>query len=54
MRAALESLSVRDRTVHIQFQAVPEVALTLRGPGHVAACVLERTPFGPRATPSRS
>jgi hypothetical protein len=23
---------------------VPEVGLTVRGPGHVAACVLDRTP----------
>jgi oligopeptide/dipeptide ABC transporter ATP-binding protein len=28
--------------VHIAFQPVPEVQLTVRGPGHVAACVLEK------------
>jgi oligopeptide/dipeptide ABC transporter ATP-binding protein len=28
--------------VHVAFQPVPEVELTIRGPGHIAACVLDR------------
>lgn len=40
MRAALEDLLVRERNVRIRFQPVEEVALTSRGPGHDAACVL--------------
>ncbi len=44
MRAALERLEVSDTSVHIGFQPVDEVALTVRGPGHEAACVLDELP----------
>ena len=44
MRAALEELSVHEREVRLRFREVAEVELTGRGPGHVAACVLERAP----------
>lgn len=39
-------LEVRQDTtkVHVAFQPVPEVELTVRGPGHVAACVLDGMP----------
>jgi hypothetical protein len=36
MQAALEDLAVSGRDVRIRFLAVEEVALTERGPGHVA------------------
>ncbi|HXV72633.1 MAG TPA: ABC transporter ATP-binding protein [Acidimicrobiia bacterium] len=43
-RAALADVRQDSTGVHIAFQPVPEVVLTPRGPGHVAACVLEETP----------
>jgi oligopeptide/dipeptide ABC transporter ATP-binding protein len=54
MRAAMEAVSVDGREVRIRFHPVDEVALTQRGPDHVAACVLERAPFSAqRVTLSR-
>ncbi|HEX2255968.1 MAG TPA: hypothetical protein VHG92_04550, partial [Afifellaceae bacterium] len=44
MRAAMEELTVRGGTVTVRFREVDEVELTERGPGHVAACVLDRAP----------
>ncbi|HSR44117.1 MAG TPA: ABC transporter ATP-binding protein [Acidimicrobiia bacterium] len=44
MIEALELLEVTERTVHIRFRSVAEVALTSRGPGHEAACVLDTLP----------
>ena len=41
MREALEHASVEENTVRIRFHPVDEVQLTERGPGHVAACVLD-------------
>ena len=49
MRQALQELEVRDSKVHIRFQPVDEVQLTSRGPGHVAACVLDELPSPPDA-----
>jgi oligopeptide/dipeptide ABC transporter ATP-binding protein len=43
-REALLDVSVETTRVHVAFQPVPEVGLTVRGPGHVAACVLHRMP----------
>ena len=43
-REALLDVSTETTRVHVAFQPVPEVGLTVRGPGHVAACVLDRTP----------
>jgi oligopeptide/dipeptide ABC transporter ATP-binding protein len=43
-REALLDVSTETTTVHVAFQPVPEVELTVRGPGHVAACVLDRVP----------
>jgi oligopeptide/dipeptide ABC transporter ATP-binding protein len=40
MRAALDEAAVDGRDARIRFRPVEEVALTVRGPGHVAACVL--------------
>ncbi len=47
MRSALQRLEVSGTSVHIGFQPVDEVLLTQRGPGHEAACVLDRLPGGP-------
>ncbi len=47
MRAALESAEVSGSTVRIRFRPVDEVVLTDRGPGHVAACVLDELPDRP-------
>ncbi len=41
MRAAMEDFELQGREVHFRFRAVDEVALTARGPGHAAACVLD-------------
>jgi hypothetical protein len=41
MRAALEELAVKGATVHLRFREVARVELTDRGPGHVAACLLD-------------
>jgi oligopeptide/dipeptide ABC transporter ATP-binding protein len=43
-RQALVDLRQEGANLHLAFQEVPEVELTPRGPGHVAACVLDRTP----------
>lgn len=43
-RQALVDLKQDGTKLHVAFQPVPEVALSSRGEGHVAACVLERTP----------
>jgi len=43
-REALVEVKQAGNAVHVVFEMVPEVELTTRGPGHVAACVLERTP----------
>lgn len=43
-REALVELTREDSTVRVSFKSVPEVTLTERGPGHVAACVLEELP----------
>ena len=40
MRAAMDEPALRGREVHIRFHEVGEVELTERGPGHVAACIL--------------
>jgi len=53
MRLALEELSVREREVRIRFRPVEEVALTKRGPDHVAACVLEPASHGSIRVPLR-
>ncbi len=47
MRAALESTEVSGSTVRVRFRPVDEVVLTNRGPGHVAACVLDQLPPAP-------
>jgi oligopeptide/dipeptide ABC transporter ATP-binding protein len=44
MRAALESVDVDGATVSARFRPVDDIALTRRGPEHVAACVLDRFP----------
>ncbi len=44
MRAAMEELAIHERAVRIRFAEVPEVALTTRGPDHLAACVLDSRP----------
>jgi oligopeptide/dipeptide ABC transporter ATP-binding protein len=44
MRSALERLEVTGTKVHIGFRPVDEVELTVRGPGHEAACVLAELP----------
>ena len=44
MRSALERLEVTGTNVHIGFRPVDEVELTVRGPGHEAACVLAELP----------
>jgi oligopeptide/dipeptide ABC transporter ATP-binding protein len=44
MRAAMEDLSLRGREVRLRFRETDDVELTRRGPGHVAACVLDRAP----------
>lgn len=41
MQAALEDLSVDGSVVSLRFTEVDEVQLTVRGPDHVAACVLD-------------
>ncbi len=41
MRTALKLCEVADTSVRIAFDEVGEVELTDRGPGHIAACVLE-------------
>jgi oligopeptide/dipeptide ABC transporter ATP-binding protein len=41
---ALIELSRDENRVRIGFQDVPEVELTERGPGHIAACVLDEVP----------
>lgn len=43
-RQALIEVKQDATRVHVAFQPVPEVELTIRGPGHVAACVLDRVP----------
>lgn len=43
-RQALIDVKQDATKVHVAFQPVPEVVLTVRGPGHVAACVLDRAP----------
>lgn len=43
-RRALAEVRQDGTRVHVAFQPVPEVELTIRGPGHVAACVLDRAP----------
>lgn len=43
MQSALEELTVDRTRVRIRFKEVDEVALTVRGPNHSAACVLDRT-----------
>ena len=53
MRAAMENVEVNGREARVRFRPVEEVALTERGPDHVAACVLERSSFSPaRPIPS--
>ena len=44
LRDALETLTVRDATVTARFRPVDQIELTDRGPGHAAACVLDRLP----------
>lgn len=44
MRTALERLEVSGTSVRIGFKPVEEVQLTVRGPGHEAACVLAELP----------
>ena len=44
MRSALDRLEVSGKRVHIGFRPVDEVVLTVRGPGHEAACVLDALP----------
>lgn len=44
MRAALELLERKGRTVSLRFTPVDGVHLRLRGPDHVAACVLDTLP----------
>jgi oligopeptide/dipeptide ABC transporter ATP-binding protein len=44
MQMAMEVLEVADSSVHIRFGEVDEVRLTGRGPGHEAACILDRLP----------
>jgi oligopeptide/dipeptide ABC transporter ATP-binding protein len=46
MRAALRTLAIEGSRVRLAFEEVNEVELTLRGPGHVAACVLARAGRG--------
>lgn len=41
MRAALQEATVKDTSVHLRFQEVAPVTLSQRGPGHVAACILD-------------
>jgi oligopeptide/dipeptide ABC transporter ATP-binding protein len=41
MRAAMDEPSLRGREVRLRFDDVSEVELTERGPGHVAACLLD-------------
>ena len=41
MRAAMHEPSLRGREVRLRFDDVSEVELTERGPGHVAACLLD-------------
>ena len=41
MRAAMDEPSLRGRGVRLRFDDVSEVELTERGPGHVAACLLD-------------
>ena len=41
MRKAMKRLQVDESTVRLKFRQVDEVELTVRGPGHVAACVLD-------------
>jgi len=43
-RQALVDMKLEPTRVHIAFQPVSPVELTVRGPGHVAACVLDRMP----------
>lgn len=43
-RQALLEVKQGATRVHVAFQPVPEVELTIRGPGHIAACVLDRAP----------
>jgi oligopeptide/dipeptide ABC transporter ATP-binding protein len=43
MRTALEELRVDDKRVRVRFTPVDGVTLTVRGPDHVAACVLDRS-----------
>ena len=41
LRSALEEVTVDGSRVRLRFRQVDEVPLTIRGEGHVAACVRE-------------
>jgi oligopeptide/dipeptide ABC transporter ATP-binding protein len=42
LREALDTVTVQNATVTARFRPVVEIELTERGPGHAAACVLDR------------